>query len=62
MEEHRKSRSREKAVARANKKKQERAQKKRAEMQNEPEDPAKRTCGRSNDWHSPEDAGVATGV
>jgi hypothetical protein len=38
-EEHRKSRSREKAMARANTKKKERAQKKRAEMQNEPEDP-----------------------
>ena len=43
MEEHRKSRSREKAVARADKKKKERAQKKRAEMQKEakePEEPA----------------------
>ncbi len=45
MEEHRKTRAREQAVARADKKKQERAQLKRAEMQKEqekekPEDPA----------------------
>jgi hypothetical protein len=39
MEEHRKSRARENAVARANKHKQGRAQKKRAEMQNEPKEP-----------------------
>jgi hypothetical protein len=60
MEEHHKSRSREKAVARADKKKGACPTEKGGDA--EGSKGTRRTRGRSDDRHGLEDAGVATGV